>query len=275
MSKIKIGYVVATPEVLFNENLIAYQGDTEDAFKKLRDLGYEGAELMLANPDIVKVEDIQNLSQKYGLDIPGICTGEVCGQENLTFMDPDEKIRLKTIRRMKDIIDFAEPFGAYVNIGRIRGRFYLDIPRNKSLDWMYSAFNEITDYAKEKNVVLILEPIPYIFLNNINTTQDGIEVVKKIGKPNFRLMMDFFSMHMEDKSFEKSFLDAQPYLKHIHVCDSNRLAPGYGNIDFKEMLNLIKKIDYSGYISIEINHAPDKDKVMKDSIELIRPLLIE
>ena len=58
MSKIKIGYVVATPEVLFNENLIAYQGDTEDAFKKLRDLGYEGAELMLANPDIVKIEDI-------------------------------------------------------------------------------------------------------------------------------------------------------------------------------------------------------------------------
>lgn len=270
---IKISYVIATPELLRNENVTAYQGDIKETFSKLRDFGYDGAELMLVNPRKVNLKEIKYLSKKYGIEIPAICTGEVFGQEHLSFMDPDKVVRDRTIQRMKDIIDFAEPFKSCVNIGRIRGRLYPEIPKEKSLDWMYYAFGEITEYASKKDVIIILEPIPFIFCNNINTTQDGIEIVKKISKENFKLMVDIFSMHLEDQSFEKSFHDAKPYLKHIHICDSNRLAPGYGNLDFQKIINIIKSIDYNGYISIEIKQTPEKNKILEDSIKLIKPLL--
>jgi len=189
-------------------------------------------------------------------------------------MDPDITVRKKAVRRMKNIIDFAEPFGAKVGIGKIRGRFYPEIPREISLDWMYSAFNDVSDYAFKKGVTIVLEPITYIRCNNINSTQDGVKVVKKVGKENFRLMIDLFHINLEDKSFKKSFEEAQPYLKHIHICDSNRLAPGRGNLDFKKIINIIKNSEYDGYISAEIRQVPDRDTALKESIEFIKPLLL-
>jgi sugar phosphate isomerase/epimerase len=216
---------------------------------------------------------VEQLSGEYDIEIPVLCTGEVYGQGGLSFMDPDQSIRAEAILRMKKIIDFAAPFGAQVNVGRLRGQFTMEIPKETSLAWMYAAFEEVTDYAAERGVTIILEPVPYIFCNNINSTQDGIAVVKRMGRENFRLMADIFSMNLEDISMERSFKDAKPYLTHIHVCDSNRLAPGRGNLDFGKILSMIKASGYTGYISAEINQHPDQDIVIEEAVNVLRPLL--
>lgn len=272
-NKIKVGYLVATPELRIDENVTAYQGDMETAFHKLSDLGYDGAELMILDPDLVDRERVEQLSREYDLEIPVLCTGEVYGQGGLSFMDPDQSVRTEAILRMKKIIDFASPFGAQVNIGRLRGRFSMEIPKETSLAWMYAAFEEVTDYAAERGVTIILEPVPCIFCNHINTTQDGIAVVRRMGRENFRLMVDIFSMNLEDISMERSINDAKPYLTHIHVCDSNRLAPGRGNLDFGKILSVIKAAGYTGYISAEINQHPDQDIVIEEAVKVLRPLL--
>jgi sugar phosphate isomerase/epimerase len=271
--KIKLGYFVATAELRIDEKVTAYQGDMETAFQKLSELGYDGAELMILDPDLVDRDRVQQLSREYGLEIPVLCTGEVYGQGGLSFMDPDHSIRTEAILRMKKIIDFAAPFGAQVNIGRLRGQFAMEIPKETSLAWMYAAFEEVTDYAAGRGVTIILEPVPYIFCNNINSTQDGIAVVRRMGRENFRLMADIFSMILEDISIQRSFNDAKPYLTHIHVCDSNRLAPGRGNLDFGKILSMLKEIGYTGYISAEINQHPDQDIVIEETINVLRPLL--
>ena len=51
MSAIKIGHVVATVELRLEESATAYQGDMEAAFRRLRDLEYDGAELMVRDLD--------------------------------------------------------------------------------------------------------------------------------------------------------------------------------------------------------------------------------
>ena len=272
-STIKIGYMVATPELEVNEAVTAYQGDLKEAFSKLRYFGYDGAELMVLNPDHVDRDEVERLSREYGIEIPVVCTGEVYGQEHLSFMDPDESIRREAIGRTKRIIDFASSFGAQVNIGRLRGRLFVETPQEKSLGWMYAAFEDVTDYAAGRGVTMILEPVAQIFCNNINSTQEGIEVVRKVERENFRLMADIFHMNLEDKSMEKGFRDAKPYLTHIHVCDSNRLAPGRGNFDFKRIIEMIKNIGYNGYISAEILQFPTQDMALEETIRHLKPLL--
>ena len=272
-NRIKLGYLVATAELGVDEKVTAYQGDMGTAFQKLSELGYDGAELMILDPDVVDRGRVEQLSREYNIEIPVLCTGEVYGQGGLSFMDPDQSIRTEAVSRMKKIIDFASPFGAQVNIGRLRGRFSINIPKETSLAWMYAAFEEVTDYAAQRGVTIILEPIPYIFCNNINSTQDGIAVVRRMGRENFRLMADIFSMNLEDISMQRSFNDAKPYLTHVHVCDSNRLAPGRGNLDFGKILSMLKAIDYNGYISAEINQYPDQDIVIEEAINVLRPLL--
>lgn len=270
---IKLGYMVATPELKIEESVTAYQGDMKDAFSKLRMFGYDGAELMVLDPDHFDRKQVERFSREYGIEIPVVCTGEVYGQARLSFMDPDESIRNEAIRRTKKIIDFASSFGAQVNIGRLRGRLFSDVPQEQSFGWMYTAFEDVTDYAAARGVSMIIEPVAQIYCNNVNSTQDGIEVVRRVGRGNFRLMADLFHMNLEDKSMEESFREATSYLTHIHVCDSNRLAPGRGNFDFKRIIEIIKKIGYKGYISAEVFQLPAQDTALEETIKHLKPLL--
>jgi sugar phosphate isomerase/epimerase len=272
MSSIKLGYVVATPELQRDENVTAYQGDTETAFRKLRDLDYDGAELMIRDPDRLDRGRFEQLSRRYGVEIPALCTGEVFGQDRLSFMDPDEEIRDQAVRRTRKIIDFASAFGAQVNIGRLRGQFHPSVPRERSLAWMYSAVGVVADYAAPRGVTLTIEPIPRVEWNNIFNNRDGIEVVEKIGRENFRLMADVFAMNIEERSIAESFQYAQAYLVHIHISDSNRLAPGGGNMDFVRIAEAVRAINYQGYVSAELIQFPNQDEAMETTMRVLRPL---
>jgi len=272
MAAIKLGYVVATPELHLSEEVTAYQGDMETAFRRLRDLGYDGAELMVRDPAQLDRGEFERLSRRYGVEIPAICTGEVYGQDRLSFMDPDEGVREEAVRRMKRIIEFAAPFGAQVNIGRLRGQLRADVPRERSLSWMYAAIDAVVGHAAPRGVTLTIEPIPRVEWNNIFNTEDGILVVKKVGQEQFRLMADVYAMNIEERSLAESFQAARPFLTHIHISDSNRLAPGGGNLDFPRIAQAIRGIDYQGYVSAEILQWPDRDRAMEATIRALTPL---
>ncbi len=275
MAKIKIGYVVATPEVRPDEGVTAYQGDTGTAFRRLRELGYDGAELMICDPACLDRAMVERLAREHRMEIPALCTGEVFGQDRLSFMDPDEGIRHEAVQRMKKIIDFASGFGAQVNVGRLRGQFHPEIPRERSRSWMFAACQTVTDHAAARGVTITIEPIPRVEWNNIFDIREGIEVVREMGRENFRLMADVYAMNIEEKSIAQSFREAKPYLSHIHISDSNRLAPGGGNLDFPKIAEAIRAIDYRGYVSAEILQSPSQDIAMETSIQVLRPLLAD
>jgi sugar phosphate isomerase/epimerase len=272
MESIRIAYVVATPELHFDDSVTACQGDVEKIFQRLQALGYDGAELMLRDPDSIEKGLFERLSRYYGIEIPALCTGEVFGQDRLSFMDPDAEVRAEAIRRTKSIIDFASVFSAQVNIGRLRGRLSREIPHERSIGWMYDAFETISEYAETRGVTLTLEPIPRVEWNNLFTIGDGIHVVQKMGRKNFRLMADVYAMNIEEKSFSDSLRLARPYLAHIHISDSNRLAPGGGNLDFASITKAIQAIDYRGYVSAELIQQPDWEEAMVRTIEILKSL---
>ena len=86
-------------------------------------------------------------------------------------------------------------------------------------------------------------------------------------------MLDVFSMHMEDRSMAEAFSEAKPYLKHIHLCDSNRLAPGMGIFNFDHIVTAIKNSGYAGYVSAEIYQAPDARTALDETTKVLMPLV--
>lgn len=273
MRQLKIAYVVATSDLKINERVTALQIGLDSSFRKLKEAGYDGVELMIGDPDKVDNSQIERLAREYNLEVPAYCTGEVYGQYGLSFMDPDESVRNEAIEKTLKIIDFAAEFGALVNVGRLRGRFFSNVPREQSLTWMYSAFERIAEYAEPKGVVIILEPVAFPFCNVINSAQNGIEAVKRVGISSFKLMLDVFTMQMEDRSMAEAFSKTKPYLKHIHLCDSNRLAPGMGIFNFDHIVTAIIKSGYAGYVSAEIYQAPDEEYAFDQTTKVLMPLV--
>ncbi|MBC7189085.1 sugar phosphate isomerase/epimerase, partial [Candidatus Aerophobetes bacterium] len=60
---------------------------------------------------------------------------------------------------------------------------------------------------------------------------------------------------------------------YVHLVDSNRWAPGYGHINFREIVSALKKVGYRGYVALEVFPLPDPDTAAKKGIENARRLL--
>ena len=266
-------YQVATPEVYHLPGITSYHGDLHVAFRFLKECGYNDVELMVRNPKEINLFEIEKEVKGAHFTVPMICTGEIYGQDKLSFADPNPEIRQEAINRVKAAIDMAAIFGKMINLGRVRGGFYYDVPKEVTYNRILDAILEIIDYASKKGVTIALEPVNTLGLNFINTTIEGIEFVKQINSPFFMLMIDTAHMFIEDKDINKSVYNSSNYLVYVHLADSNRKYPGAGNFNFKHFFDLLRKINYNGWLSVEVFPIPDQNTSVIRSFQYIRPFL--
>jgi sugar phosphate isomerase/epimerase len=77
-------------------------------------------------------------------------------------------------------------------------------------------------------------------------------------------------MNIEDVNLSQTLTKYENLLGYIHFSDSNRLAPGHGNIDFAAIVKTLKEINYSGWIGIEVLTKPSPYEAARQSIEYLR-----
>jgi len=261
----KKSIVVSTSSTKFSA--LAFKENLKDSIKKVADLGFDGAELAVRNPKDLKIEDVINIIKKNKLEVPAIGTGQAYGEEGLSFSDPDKKIRKMAVERIKDQIVFASHFNAIVIIGLIRGKIEENVNRAEAEKWTIDCLKECTEFAQEYNIRLTLEPVNRYESNFINTLDEGIKFIKRVGAPNLGILADTFHMNIEEVSIYDSIVQAKDYITHVHFADSNRWAPGCGHLDFAQIVQTLKKINYQGYVSAEILPLPDPDNCARLTAE--------
>jgi len=268
----KKSIVVSTQPTKFSA--LAFKEDFEKSIKKVADLGFDGVELAVRDPKNLEVEKIINLLKECKLEVPAIGTGQAYGEEGLSFSDPDEMVRKIAVERINDQIIFASYFKAQVIIGLIRGKVDESISQTEAEEWTISCLRKCAERAKEHNIKLTLEPVNRYESNFINTISEGIEFIKRVGVNNLGLLIDTFHMNIEEVSIYDSIIQAKDYITHVHFADSNRWAPGCGHLDFKKVIETLKKIDYQGYVSAEILPLPDPDTAARITAETLNKLSI-
>ena len=268
---IKISSMVGTPD-LKAPVLAPYSGDLPAAFDKLAKMGYDGVEFMTKDPSKLNGAAIRRWLEDHNLELCQICTGHVWGEDKLGLVNTDATLNPEAMERMKGIVDFAAAFfkpGVPVNIGRSRGRGDPERPE-KSLAAYEKAFRELADYALPKQVRLTLEPITATLIKFVLTTQDGVEMCRRVDRPNFGLMLDVYHMNIEDVDIFQSFRDAKDYCWMVHVCDNNRKWPGSAHLDFAKIIATLDEIGYDGFVSTEMLPWPDPDTSARAAIEHLR-----
>lgn len=269
----KLSYQVATPDVAISPSVTSYQGDLETSFKELSDMGYNAVELMSRNPKELDKAAIKNLAEKYNMDIAMVCTGEAFGQDQLKLVDKDPKRREEAYIRTQEFIDLASYLGAGINIGRLRGHYYDDVPREETYQLAIDVMKDLAEYAQEKDVTIVIEPVTMLQTNFLNSTQEGLELVKKVNHPAFRLMIDIYHSNIEDKNIYQSLRESKDYLAHVHVADNNRRIPGTCGFDFPQIIKVLKEIDYKGALAVEMFQLPDQKTAARETANFLKPLL--
>ena len=268
---IRIASMVGTPD-LEAPTLAPYSGNLPISFAKIAKLGYDGVEFMTKNPRKLDGGAIRRLLDEFNLKLSQVCTGHVWGEDKLGLVDQKAELSPVSMARLKEIVDFTAAYfepGTLVNIGRSRGPGDPAQPE-KSLTAYEAAFRELADYALPKKVRLTLEPITATVAPFIITTQDGIEMCRRVNRPNFGLMLDVYHMNIEDVDIYQSIRDAKEYCWHVHVCDNNRKWPGSAHLDFGRIIATLNEIGYDRFVGTEMLPWPDPDTSARSAIEFLR-----
>jgi sugar phosphate isomerase/epimerase len=244
------------------------------SMKLLADLGYDGVELGIRNPETVDKVLLEKVLNKYRLQLSAIGTGQAYIDDGLSLSTLNTNLREKAIKKIKNHIDLANVFGTQVIIGLIRGR--KDHQANLSQRYknrLLNSIRRICDYAASKDVTITIEPLNRYetnFLNNINET---LIFVRQIKYKKLKVLLDTFHMNIEERNLIDPIRKAREYLSHVHLADNNRRCPGEGSINFKQILEYLKEIGYKGYVSGEMLPLPSAEYCIKNFFRTIKPYI--
>jgi sugar phosphate isomerase/epimerase len=138
--------------------------------------------------------------------------------------------------------------------------------------WLIEALQACCAAARPQGVRLALEPINRYETTLINTAQQGLELIQRVGADNFGLLLDTFHMNIEEAQIESSIRLCGSHLFHFHVADSNRAAPGGGHLDFPSILGALGSTGYMGWVSGEFLPRPDAETAAREGITFLRKI---
>lgn len=265
----KYAYTVGMPDT--GGKMFAYRGDAYLFMEKLSAMGYDGVEPFVRDAGQVDATRLEKQISRLNLEIAAIGTAPISTEDKLSLLDPAPEIREAAVGRAKRHIDLAARFGAGINIGKFRGQIPAGMEK-QARQWLHDGFSDLCEYAQKKNVAVAVEPQNRSNLNNLNTTKETVEWIRKSGIPNLYLMLDTFHMHQEDPSIPAALIEAAPLNQHMHFADINRGVPGSGSIPFAEILRTLAALGYDGYISMEIAQQPDGETAAYRALNYLRAI---
>ena len=263
----KLGIVVASENALPSAFAV-FRGIKESA-PIVHELGYDGMELALKDPNEISREDLRALLKRNSLEVSAISTGQVFASRGLMFTDEDPERRKELYDSFTGFIDLASDFGGLVNVGRVRGSLN---GRNKAVceQLFMDLMGKVLDYAQSRGVTIILEPVNRYEIDYINNTYEGADLVRRVGRPNFLLMPDVFHMNIEDARLGESIVRNADCIRYVHLADSNRHAAGDGHLDFDEVFSALKKVGFDSWCTVECLPFPDARTAAQRSAKYLR-----
>ncbi|MGQ9473409.1 MAG: sugar phosphate isomerase/epimerase family protein [Candidatus Caldatribacteriaceae bacterium] len=234
----------------FSYNVLVFGGEPiEKSIARLARFGYQTVELV-GEPDLYDREEVKKLCLRHGIEIGSLCN---IWRRNRDFTSKDPAVRANAKEYTKKTIDMASYVGAKIVIiaPTANMRIVRELPPEEEWKVAVEGIRECGEYAKEKGVTLVIEPWNRFETYLINRLNQAIELAQEVGLPNVKVMGDLFHMNIEEANIPQAILDAKGWLFHMHVADNQRDLPGKGHLNWKEIMEALKAIDFRGCLVLE------------------------
>lgn len=251
---------------------ILLQGPLEENFQMAAELGYDAIELHLRDPCEIDWDKTVKLIEKFSLPVSAIGTGAGARMDGLTFTDSDKRVRDKCVNRVSEHLKLAAIFECGIILGSMNGNIQGDEKKKNS---HFDCLKRCCDLASQNNVIVLIEPLNRYESDWLNTTDDTLEIIEKIGYPNLKYLADTFHMNIEEADICRSLKKAGKNLGYLHLVDSNRQVPSYGHLRFCDIINTLQEMSYNGILSFECLPQPSSDAAARDAINHLKEILVE
>ena len=245
---------------LCNEVLagMAFERQCELAAK----LGYQGLEIapftLSDNPDRIPAKEaarIRATVESFGLTVTGL-HWLLVKPAGLSLTDPDDALRARTLEVMRRLTGLCAELGGTVLVHgspkqrQIAAGETLEI----ALGRLREALTSVAEAAATNNVTYCLEPLSAHETPVINTVAQAAALVRAVGHPNLRTMIDCSAAGLGESEPVAELIDRwlpTGLIGHIQVNDPNRRGPGQGEMEFLPILAALRRHVYRGAIAVE------------------------
>lgn len=186
------------------------------------------------------------------------------------LMFKNKEILITMKEYLTKIIELAGKLGVgKLVFGSPKNRVRGELNKNEAMQVAIPFFYAIGEVAKKNNVEFCIEPNPPQYgCDFITNTSEGVELVKEVGHPAFRLHLDAAALTLVNDNYVKSLELSMDYLSHFHISEPNLGLIGGGITRHKEIANILKDLNYNKWVSIEM-----KSSILETNIDSVKRAL--
>ncbi len=124
-------------------------------------------------------------------------------------------------------------------------------PTKGEYDNITRVLSAAASHAKRFGIELGVEAVNRYENHLVNSAQQAVDVVERVGADNVFVHLDTYHMNIEEKGAANGILVAREHLKYIHLSESDRGTPGYGNVPWDEIYATLAAIGFKGGLAME------------------------
>lgn len=242
-------------------------------YNKMRELGFTALEIAPTRWVVKEPYEQKNvaLAKKIVKDIQAEYCFHISSMQSILFGVTErifygDKERNCLLGYLQKAISYASEIGCK--------NIVFGCPKNRNIvnfeaqyDIGVKFFQEIAQFAIEKNVCFSIEANPAIYNTNyINTTQQAVQLIQHVNCHAFGLNLDLGTM-IENNENIQDIITYIEYINHIHISEPY-LDVIQERQEHKELFQIIKNSVYHKAVCIEMKMNNDVNKVL-ESMEYI------
>ncbi len=246
---------------------------------RARAIGYEGLEIapftLAQDPaklTLAQARHMGRIARDAGLEVVGL-HWLLVKPAGLHLTTPDGAVRARTVEFARHLARVCAALGGRVMVW--------GSPKQRSLDasWKRAdaearaadALRAVCVEAGACGVELAIEPLGPGETNYLNTADETVELIRRVGHPACRLHLDVKAMSTEPESIPSLIARHRPLTAHFHANDPNLRGPGMGEVDFKPIAQALKASGYRRWVSVEVfDYSPSADAIARESLQNLR-----
>jgi sugar phosphate isomerase/epimerase len=236
--------------------------DTAWGIQKTKEIGFDAIDIFTdpLDIDIRERKRIRETCDEVGLPIRSVA----CVAVGLVDFNPSvQRFHLDRCREFLDLVYEYEADNLLLVLGEYIWNQEVIPPEEQ---WQIGVENcrELAEYAGELGVKIALELEPFQ-LSLLNDVESMVRFVDEVGHPALAANIDVSHLHLAGVAPEElKRLKGKAIHVHISDCDGKKhgdLPPGRGVVQFEPYLQAIKELEIDRTISIELEYAPEPDKI--------------
>ena len=245
----------------------------------IKEVGYDGIELapftLAASPGeltAARRAEIRRQAGDAGVEIIGL-HWLLARTQGLHVTSSDPAVRRRTSEYLVSLAELCRDLGGSILVfGSPAQRSRLPgVSAEDAMTFAADTFQQALSRFEAVGATLCLEPLTHDETDFLNTCDEAVSLIDRIGSPALRLHLDVKAMSGEGVTIDALIRRFAPRAGHFHANDPNRRGPGFGAVDFVPIFRALREAGYNAWVSVEVfDFSPDPKTIARRSLEYMK-----